>query len=118
MRLLGQHGHPDHAHHDPKIWHPQVIQLSALHGSGVDAFWAAVLSFRALQQGNGRLASRRQQQALAWMWERIDAGLKHAFRHDPQVAALLPRITAEVAAGRLAASTAARNLLQAHGKRS
>ncbi|MDP2066424.1 MAG: methylmalonyl Co-A mutase-associated GTPase MeaB [Burkholderiaceae bacterium] len=118
LRLLGQHGHPDHAHHDPKIWHPQVIQLSALHGSGVDAFWAAVLSFRALQQGNGRLASRRQQQALAWMWERIDAGLKHAFRHDPQVAALLPRITAEVAAGRLAASTAARNLLQAHGKRS
>ncbi len=118
LRLLGQHGHPDHAHHDPKIWHPQVIQLSALHGSGVDAFWAAVLSFRALQQGNGRLASRRQQQALAWMWERIDAGLKHAFRHDPQVAARLPRITAEVAAGRLAASTAARNLLQAHGKRS
>jgi LAO/AO transport system kinase len=118
LRLLGQHGHPDHAHHDPKIWHPQAIQLSALHGSGVDAFWTAVSSFRALQQGNGHLAARRQHQALAWMWERIDAGLKHAFRHDAQVAALLPRIIAEVAAGRLAASTAARNLLQAHGKRS
>ncbi len=118
LRLLGQHGHPDHAHHDPKIWHPQVLQLSALQGKGVDAFWAAVLSFKALQQGNGRLAARRQHQALAWMWERIDAGLKHAFRHDAQVSALLPRMAADVAAGRLVASTAARNLLQAHVKRS
>jgi LAO/AO transport system kinase len=114
LRLLGQHGHPDHAHHDEKIWHPQVIQLSALHGTGVDAFWAAVSSFKALQEGNGRLASRRQRQSLAWMWERIDAGLKHAFKHDVQVAALLPQLMADVATGRVAASTAARNLLQVH----
>jgi methylmalonyl-CoA mutase cobalamin-binding domain/chain len=46
LRLLGQHGRPDHAHHDEKIWHPQVIQLSALQGTGVDRFWAAVTDFR------------------------------------------------------------------------
>jgi LAO/AO transport system kinase len=34
LRLLGQHGHPDHAHHDEKIWHPQVIQLSACRARG------------------------------------------------------------------------------------
>jgi LAO/AO transport system kinase len=113
LRLLGQHGHPDHAHHDEKIWHPQVIQLSALHGTGVDRFWAAVLQFKALQTANGRLAQRRQQQALAWMWERIDAGLKQAFRQHPAVRALLPQLTADVAAGRVPASTAARNLLAA-----
>jgi LAO/AO transport system kinase len=117
LRLLGQHGHPDHAHHDEKNWHPQVIQLSALHGTGVDAFWSAVSAFKSLQEGNGRLASRRQHQSLAWMWERIDAGLKQAFKHDAQVAALLPQLAADVAAGRVAASTAARNLLQAHAKR-
>jgi LAO/AO transport system kinase len=113
LRLLGQHGHPDHAHHDEKIWHPQVIQLSALHGTGVDRFWAAVQQFKALQTANGRLPQRRQQQALAWMWERIDAGLKQAFRQHPQVRALLPQLTADVAAGRVPASTAARNLLAA-----
>ncbi len=113
LRLLGQHGHPEHAHHDEKIWHPQVIQLSALHGTGVDRFWAAVLQFKALQTANGRLAQRRQQQALAWMWERIDAGLKQAFRQHPAVRALLPQLTADVAAGRIPASTAARNLLAA-----
>ncbi len=113
LRLLGQHGHPDHAHHDEKIWHPQVIQLSALQGTGVDRFWAAVTEFRSLQQANGRLASRRQQQSLAWMWERIDAGLKQAFRHDAAVRELLPRLTGQVSSGALAASTAARQLLGA-----
>jgi LAO/AO transport system kinase len=113
LRLLGLHGNPEHAHHDKKIWHPQVIQLSALTGQGVDAFWAAVLQFKALQMQNGSLAARRQQQSLAWMWERIDAGLKQAFRQQPQVKQLLPQLTEDVLAGRVAASTAARNLLAA-----
>ena len=47
------------------------------------------------------------------MWERIDAGLKQAFQANPTVQAQLPQLIAEVRAGRLAASTAARNLLLA-----
>jgi LAO/AO transport system kinase len=115
LRLLGLHGNPDHAHHDDAIWHPQVIQISALLGQGVDAFWAAVSQFRKLQTGNGRLASRRQQQSLSWMWERIHAGLRHAFAHNPAVKGRLPALEAQVKAGKLAASTAARTLLTAHG---
>jgi LAO/AO transport system kinase len=117
LRLFGQHGHPDHAHHDAGIWHPKVLQLSALSGQGVDRFWTAVTEFKDLQTANGKLAARRQHQALAWMWERIDAGLKQAFRQDPQVRELWPVLIAEVAQGRIAASTAARNLLAAHMQR-
>ncbi len=113
LRLLGLHGNPDNAHHNEQIWHPQVMQLSALQGTGVDAFWAKVLEFKQLQATNGKFASRRQAQALAWMWERIDAGLKQAFRQHPAVQALLPKLTQEVLEGRLAASTAARNMLSA-----
>jgi LAO/AO transport system kinase len=94
-----------------KAWHPQVIQLSALHNKGVDVFWKAVTQFKSLQTANGQLAARRQQQSLAWMWERIDAGLKQAFRQDPQVRERLPGLLAEVARGEVAASTAARSLL-------
>ncbi|NMM09405.1 MAG: methylmalonyl Co-A mutase-associated GTPase MeaB [Polaromonas sp.] len=101
-----------------KHWHPQVIQLSALHNKGVDAFWAAVTQFKNLQTANGQLAARRQQQSLAWMWERIDAGLKHAFRQDPAVSALLPTLMAQVVSGQLPASAAARNLLAAQSVRS
>jgi LAO/AO transport system kinase len=97
-------------------WHPQVLQLSALRNQGVDAFWTAVSRFRELQTANGMLAQRRQQQSLAWMWERIEAGLKTAFRQDPAVASLLPALAAQVASGQLPASSAARQLLAAHNK--
>ncbi len=99
-----------------QLWHPQVLQLSALHNKGVDAFWQAVTQFKTLQSDNGRLAARRQQQALAWMWERVDAGLKQAFRQDPAVGELLPTLLQQVASGQLPASTAARQLLVAHAR--
>ncbi len=113
LRLFGQHGRPDHAHHNTQVWHPQVMQLSALLGQGLDRFWEAVSRFRALQDATGQRAERRRQQALAWMWERIDAGLKYAFRHNPQVRRMLPDVVADVANGRLPASIGARHLLDA-----
>ena len=112
LRLLGQHGHPDHAHHDEQIWHPQVIQLSALKGEGVDRFWATVSQFRTLQTANQRLTLRRQQQSRAWMWERIDAGLKQRFRAHPLVKSRLDEAVRQVLAGELPPSTAARQLLE------
>jgi len=113
LRLLGLHGNPEKAPHDEKLWHPQVVQLSALLGQGVDRFWAAVLQFQLLQTQNGRMAGRRQQQSLAWMWERIDAGLKQVFRQNRQVRANLAGLTSAVVAGQMPASTAARKLLNA-----
>ena len=111
LRLFGLHGHPDHAHHDETLWHPQVIQMSALKNVGVDAFWQAVCQFRELQTRSGRLAARRRAQDENWMWERIDAGLKARFRQHPPVREQLPLLAAEVRAGRMAASVAARRLL-------
>ncbi|WP_296905299.1 methylmalonyl Co-A mutase-associated GTPase MeaB [Polaromonas sp.] len=101
-----------------KNWHPQVIQLSALQGKGLDAFWLAVSQYKTLQTANGKLLARRQHQALSWMWERIDSGLKQAFRKDPAVSALLAALLEQVESGRLPASTAARNLLAVHAQRS
>ncbi len=111
LRLFGQHGNPAHAAHDDTLWQPQVLELSALKAQGLDEFWQAVTRFRALQQGSGRFAARRRQQSRAWMWERIEAGLKARFRADPQVKEALARTSAEVEAGTLAASVAARRLL-------
>ncbi len=115
LRLLGMHGSPDqHAQaNTAHFWHPKVIQISALNGTGVDSFWAAVTEFQTLGRANGKLAERRRHQALAWMWERIDVALKQSFRQNPAVKQLLPDMTRAVEAGELAASTAARNLLLA-----
>lgn len=112
LRLFGMHGNPEHALHDAKFWHPRVIQISGLKGLGLDDFWQSVTEFRNLQTTNGRLMQRRQHQALAWMWERINAGLKNAFRQHAGVREMLPATTQAVEQGQLAPSTAARRLLE------
>ena len=110
LRLLGFHGR--HDDNDAPQWQPRVLQISALEGTGVEDFWAAVEEYRGINTGNGKLARRRQQQSQAWMWERIDAGLKDAFRTHAGVSGQLPALSQRVQEGSLAASTAARQLLQ------
>ena len=115
LRIIGAHRRHDHAHHDEAQWQPQwqpqVLQLSALKASGLDDFWAAVSRFRQLQTASGQLAARRHAQDQAWMWERIAAGLTQRFKAHASVQSALPMLTSEVREGRLAASVAARRLL-------
>ncbi len=108
MQLLGMF-----AGYIESNWHPKAIQLSALKGEGVEAFWAEVQDFKVRQTANGKFVERRRQQSLSWMWERVDAGLKLAFKQDPAVSRLLPELLAQVSSGQLPASTAARHLLAA-----
>jgi len=93
----------------------QVLQMSALKGAGVQEFWHAVTQFRATQRRAGRFEQRRLEQNQAWMWERIEAGLRQRFREHPAVATALPAIVSDVKGGRLAASVAARRLLDLMG---
>ena len=116
LRLLGFQGNPDHASHDQELWHPTVITLSALEGRGVPELWDKVSHFEKLQRANGKFESRRKQQAGAWMWDRIDAGLKTAFRNNTAVQELLPILSAQVNQGTMAASVAARRLLESMGQ--
>ena len=115
LRLLGFQGNPDHASHDKEFWHPQVMTLSALEGNGVPELWEKVSHFESLQKANGKFDSRRKEQSGAWMWDRIDAGIKNAFRSNEAVQALLPSLAAQVNQGTMAASVAARRLLEAMG---
>ncbi len=110
LRLLGMHGAPEHGQ---SYWQPKVVRISALQGEGLQGFWDVVTEFQTLQASNGQKEQRRHNQALAWMWERIEAGLKSNFRQHPKVRDALPTLTAAVKDGTLAASTAARNLLAA-----
>ena len=112
MQLLhGGHGHPSDK--QPAHWTPDVLNSSALKGEGLQAFWTQVLSFKQLQLADGQWVSRRQAQSLSWMNDRIDAGLKQAFQANTEVSRMLPKLKADVLAGKVAASTAARQLLAA-----
>jgi LAO/AO transport system kinase len=110
MQLFhGHHGH--HSDNPATHWRPDVLNLSALHGEGLKDFWDKVLSFKTLQIANGQWVNRRQSQSLSWMNDRIDAGLKQLFQSNEVVSTMLPSLKADVLAGKVAASTAARQLL-------
>jgi LAO/AO transport system kinase len=115
LRLLGFQGNPDHASHNEDYWHPTVMTLSALEGKDFPELWDKVAHFEKLQRANGKFDSRRKQQAGAWMWDRIDAGLKNAFRSNEAVQSLLPSLVAQVNQGTIAPSVAARRLLESMG---
>ncbi len=110
LRLYGMHRRTPHEV-AAASWQPRVMRLSALKGQGLAEFWSAVSEFRTLQTRNGALDHKRRQQARAWMWERIQAGLQQQFLSAPAVRQVMDETLAQVLEGRLAASTAARQLL-------
>ncbi|MEO0048662.1 MAG: hypothetical protein RLZZ410_1621 [Pseudomonadota bacterium] len=111
LRLFSMHGNPDHAHHDETLWHPRVMRMSALKSEGISEFWDTVTQFKDIQTQYGHLSHRRQQQAQAWMWERIESGLKQSFENNVAVQKALPELSQSVNDGQIAASVAARRLL-------
>lgn len=97
---------------------PRVLQVSALKADGIAALWEAITTQRDARRASGAWDARRREQSLAWMWERIQAGLRQSFVTHPGMAARLEAATAEVRDGRTPASTAARQLLAAFQLRS
>jgi len=94
-------------------WQPPVLTCSAAESRGLDAVWAELEKHRALALTSGTLVSRRQKQAVDWMWAMIEDGLRSMLRTEPDVAALIDRLEPAVRAGGVPATTAARRVLEA-----
>ena len=90
---------------------PRVLTMSALKNDGFDTFWSAVETFHAQRRASGEFEKRRQSQALAWMWDIIQARLQADFRHHAAVRLAMPQTVQDVTAARIAPSVAARTLL-------
>jgi LAO/AO transport system kinase len=103
-------------------WQPPVLTVSALRGVGrtptgvpsghaMADFWTTVEQYRATMNKTGEWDARRRGQALAWMWQLIDSGLRHRFREHPGVAAALPELSRAIEAGTTTPASAAHRLL-------
>ncbi len=108
LRVFSFHGKP--AHGAPR-GQPKVMQISALKGDGVAAFWAAVSEAAAQRRASGEFETRRRRQALAWLWDIVHARLQSDFQQHPAVRRALPQALADVGEARVAPSSAARALL-------
>ena len=92
-------------------WRPPVLTLSAAKKEGIEAFWTAIESYRDTLTASGDFAARRQHQALAWMWQQIEEGLRTRFREHAGIKAALPELSRAVEAGSVTPTAAAHRLL-------
>jgi LAO/AO transport system kinase len=88
-----------------------VLTHSALQSNGVAGLWAQITTQLEARQQQGLLESRRRQQALQWVWQSIDEGLRARFQMHAEVHRHLPAILAEVVAGTLPPTLASAQLL-------
>ncbi|MGA8355985.1 MAG: methylmalonyl Co-A mutase-associated GTPase MeaB, partial [Xanthobacteraceae bacterium] len=97
-------------------WSPPVMTCSALTGDGIEALWEHILDHRQRLTASGELAAHRGEQQVKWMWTMLEERMFAPLRTDRALKAALPRIEADVAAGRVAPGTAVEqiaNLLSA-----
>ncbi len=92
-------------------WAPRVLTCSAIDGTGIDDVWKTIEELRGAL--GPELADRRAEQGRDWMWSEITESLLDALHADPQADALAARLEADVVAGRITPTGAARAVLQA-----
>jgi LAO/AO transport system kinase len=92
-------------------WSPPVLTCSALTLAGLDTLWDTILDYRKRLSASGELDEKRRRQALAWMWSRIEDGLKERFYSNPTVNDRLRDIEASVERGDLSPTVGAETLL-------
>lgn len=92
-----------------------VLRASAATGEGIEALWKAVSGLHEARSADGRLAARRSQQSLTWMWDLVNASLNARFRDHPAVRAALQETVAAVSESKLAPAAAAQSLLDLFG---
>jgi LAO/AO transport system kinase len=94
-------------------WTPPVLTYSAQTGKGVAELWDEVLEHRRRMTASGELAARRREQQVKWMWSMVEERVLGRVKSDPALRARLPQIEAAVAAGKLAATLAAEEIVAA-----
>ncbi|MDJ0668314.1 MAG: methylmalonyl Co-A mutase-associated GTPase MeaB [Desulfobacterales bacterium] len=92
-------------------WHPPVLTCSARTMEGVDRIWETVHKHRSIVAASGALTANRHQQALAWLQDLLDDGLRERFLRHPGIQAQLPHYQREVVDGRISPTAAAEALL-------
>lgn len=92
-------------------WDPPVLTCSARTMEGVDRIWETAMAHRRIVESSGLLTTNRRQQALAWLQDLVDEGLRERFLRHPGIQAQLPQYQREVVDGRTSPTAAAEALL-------
>ncbi|RKN05702.1 methylmalonyl Co-A mutase-associated GTPase MeaB [Streptomyces radicis] len=94
-------------------WTVPVLTCSALTSAGLDTVWERLEKHRATLDASGRLAAKRREQQVDWMWSMVRDHVLGALERHPGVAELAPVVAERVREGRLTATLAAEKLIEA-----
>lgn len=92
-------------------WQVPVQACSALTGEGVAEVWGHVERHLLTLSSGGGLSERRAEQARTWLWNETARELQDALTNDPQIQQEVPVLEAEVMAGVIPPTVAARRLV-------
>ncbi len=92
-------------------WTARTVLCSALEKRGIDDVWAIIAEHQQALVAVGALATRRAEQARAWLWSEINESLIERLQANAAAAAVIAEVEAAVMAGTLPASVAAARVL-------
>ena len=92
-------------------WQVPVLQTSAIKAVGIGEIWQSINHFANLSRKAGAFDRRRADQAKSWLWDEIGDSLMDRFRRSVRVRDELTIIEDRVAAGEMAPTKAAQDLL-------
>jgi LAO/AO transport system kinase len=96
-------------------WSPPVVTISGRANEGLDALWTNILDHRDKMRLSGEFETRRRQQAVAWMRDMLSDRVMASVHANPKVAERVPRLEAEVGAGRLLPTLAVDEIVSVSG---
>ncbi|MCK5543266.1 MAG: methylmalonyl Co-A mutase-associated GTPase MeaB [Desulfobacterales bacterium] len=92
-------------------WIPPVLTCSSILEKGTENVWNIVLKHNKLTKNTGEFDHKRKEQAVEWMWNLVDDGLKKKFMEINSVKKEIPKISEKVKQGIISPSAAAEKLL-------
>ncbi|NVJ98083.1 MAG: methylmalonyl Co-A mutase-associated GTPase MeaB [Alphaproteobacteria bacterium] len=93
-------------------WHPPVVTVSGLTGTGVSELWAGIEKHRRIMEASGERTQRREDQRVMWLESQIKDRLLADFYSNVDVKAAHELVESDVRDGKTTVSAAVESLLQ------
>jgi len=95
-------------------WVTEAHTCSALTGDGIRNIWDVIGRYKETTMKSNVFETRRQKQALEWMYTMIQEQLKERFYNNEDVKGLIPAVEKDIIDGKLSATLAVNKLLEAY----
>ena len=97
------------------LWHPPVLTMSALEGTGLAELWDTVLRHRQVLTDAGEFDARRRAQQVDWTWAMVRDAVLDRVLKNPAVKSFRAEVERQVRDGELTPALAAQQILDAAG---